>query len=279
MLSTRNISRFRRCLHNSLLPHWLRESLALSGPGRTYSSVPSTILTVPARMGHHSLSIVLWGKLFQPFREGWGGRAGNPLSDLSPRSTNGKSSTTITISVPLLAPDCLPSVLHAESRLSIPAGFTRDVKTAAGSTYPRLKTVAAPHVRLRRELCTMCDLDRFVAVLVAVLLHRSMLTLYISHGRAIAQLRSCRPIPEVQVRELCHRARELLIEEGNVVTVTAPVTVCFELLFVSQSDTYEAQDMRRYTRAISRFDGTLPRRRGCSRYLLPIYGYDGGPIP
>lgn len=43
--------------------------------------------------------------------------------------------------------------------------------------------------------------------------------------RAIAQLRSCRPIPEDQVRELCHRARELLIEEGNVVTVTAPVTV------------------------------------------------------
>lgn len=43
--------------------------------------------------------------------------------------------------------------------------------------------------------------------------------------RAIAQLRACRPIPEAQVREICHKARELLIEEGNVVTVTAPVTV------------------------------------------------------
>jgi hypothetical protein len=43
--------------------------------------------------------------------------------------------------------------------------------------------------------------------------------------RAIAQLRACRPIPEAQVRELCHKARELLIEEGNVVTVAAPVTV------------------------------------------------------
>ena len=43
--------------------------------------------------------------------------------------------------------------------------------------------------------------------------------------RAIAQLRACRPIPEAQVRELCHKARELLIEEGNVVTVMAPVTV------------------------------------------------------
>lgn len=47
--------------------------------------------------------------------------------------------------------------------------------------------------------------------------------------RAIAQLRACRPIPEAQVRELCHKARELLIEEGNVVTVMAPVTVCFYL--------------------------------------------------
>ena len=27
------------------------------------------------------------------------------------------------------------------------------------------------------------------------------------------------------MRELCHKARELLIEEGNVVTVMAPVTV------------------------------------------------------
>ncbi|KAM4056721.1 calcineurin-like phosphoesterase [Hirsutella rhossiliensis] len=47
--------------------------------------------------------------------------------------------------------------------------------------------------------------------------------------RAIAQLRACRPIPEPQVRELCHRARELLIEEGNVVTVTAPVTICGDI--------------------------------------------------
>ena len=44
-------------------------------------------------------------------------------------------------------------------------------------------------------------------------------------GRAIAQLRACRPIPEIQVRELCYKARELLIEEGNVVAVDAPVTV------------------------------------------------------
>ncbi|KAG6006412.1 hypothetical protein E4U21_007078 [Claviceps maximensis] len=47
--------------------------------------------------------------------------------------------------------------------------------------------------------------------------------------KAIAQLRACRPIPESQVREVCHRARELLIEEGNVVTVAAPVTICGDI--------------------------------------------------
>ena len=66
----------------------------------------------------------------------------------------------------------------------------------------------------------MSDLDRYYLVTT---LHELGTNCYY---RAIAQLRSCRPIPEAQVRELCHKARELLIEEGNVVTVTAPVTVC-----------------------------------------------------
>ncbi|KAK2737551.1 hypothetical protein FQN57_007486 [Myotisia sp. PD_48] len=47
--------------------------------------------------------------------------------------------------------------------------------------------------------------------------------------QAIAQLRSCRPIPEAQVRELCYKAREILIEEGNVVSVDAPVTICGDI--------------------------------------------------
>ncbi|KAF2750489.1 Metallo-dependent phosphatase [Sporormia fimetaria CBS 119925] len=47
--------------------------------------------------------------------------------------------------------------------------------------------------------------------------------------KAIAQLRACRPIPENQVRELCYKARELLIEEGNVVGVDAPVTICGDI--------------------------------------------------
>ncbi|MCJ1300485.1 Serine/threonine-protein phosphatase 4 catalytic subunit [Hypocenomyce scalaris] len=47
--------------------------------------------------------------------------------------------------------------------------------------------------------------------------------------KAIAQLRACKTIPESQVRELCHKARELLIEEGNVVQVDAPVTICGDI--------------------------------------------------
>lgn len=61
--------------------------------------------------------------------------------------------------------------------------------------------------------------------------HRGKTKNFFSH-RAIEQLRSCRPIPEIQVRELCYKARELLIEEGNVVLVDAPVTVSLFFLVV-----------------------------------------------
>ncbi|KAI9651746.1 MAG: hypothetical protein M1831_000496 [Alyxoria varia] len=47
--------------------------------------------------------------------------------------------------------------------------------------------------------------------------------------KAIEQLRACKPIPEPQVREICYKARELLIEEGNVVGVDAPVTICGDI--------------------------------------------------
>ena len=65
----------------------------------------------------------------------------------------------------------------------------------------------------------MSDLDRYALVSTVEI------TAGLTHHRAIAQLRACRPIPEVQVREICYKAREPLIEEGNVVGVNAPVTV------------------------------------------------------
>ncbi|TGZ80825.1 Metallo-dependent phosphatase [Ascodesmis nigricans] len=47
--------------------------------------------------------------------------------------------------------------------------------------------------------------------------------------RYIQLLRSCKPIPEASVRELCYKARELLIEESNVQLVDAPVTICGDI--------------------------------------------------
>jgi hypothetical protein len=46
-----------------------------------------------------------------------------------------------------------------------------------------------------------------------------------SHVSQIEQLKRCEPISENQVKELCLKAREILIEEGNVQYVDAPVTV------------------------------------------------------
>jgi len=44
----------------------------------------------------------------------------------------------------------------------------------------------------------------------------------------IEQLTRCEPISEEQVKRLCLKAREILIEEGNVQVVDSPVTVSLE---------------------------------------------------
>ena len=44
-------------------------------------------------------------------------------------------------------------------------------------------------------------------------------------SRQIEQLMRCEIIPEHEVRELCNKAREILVEESNVQQVDAPVTV------------------------------------------------------
>ena len=68
----------------------------------------------------------------------------------------------------------------------------------------------------------MSDLDKYLDFLVSC-------PTKLTGCRHIAQLRACRPIPESDVRELCYKARELLIEEGNVVQVDAPVTICGDI--------------------------------------------------
>ena len=46
-------------------------------------------------------------------------------------------------------------------------------------------------------------------------------------GRQIEQLTRCEPISEEQVKRLCLKAREILVEEANVQVVDSPVTVRF----------------------------------------------------
>ena len=42
----------------------------------------------------------------------------------------------------------------------------------------------------------------------------------------IAQLKACKPLSEPEVKELCQKALEILVEESNVQRVDAPVTIC-----------------------------------------------------
>ena len=42
----------------------------------------------------------------------------------------------------------------------------------------------------------------------------------------IAQLKRCETLTEAQVKALCNKALEILVEESNVQSVAAPVTIC-----------------------------------------------------
>ncbi|XP_042750409.1 serine/threonine-protein phosphatase 4 catalytic subunit-like [Lagopus leucura] len=47
--------------------------------------------------------------------------------------------------------------------------------------------------------------------------------------RQIEQLRRCELIRESEVKALCAKAREILVEESNVQRVDSPVTVCGDI--------------------------------------------------
>lgn len=47
--------------------------------------------------------------------------------------------------------------------------------------------------------------------------------------RQIEQLMECKPLPESEVKALCDKAKEILMEESNVQPVRAPVTVCGDI--------------------------------------------------
>ena len=49
--------------------------------------------------------------------------------------------------------------------------------------------------------------------------------------RQIEQLKKCEPLKESEVKALCLKAMEILVEESNVQRVDAPVTVLLSLFF------------------------------------------------
>lgn len=56
------------------------------------------------------------------------------------------------------------------------------------------------------------------------------ISLYLFLPRQIEQLRRCEIIKESEVKSLCSKAREILIEESNVQRVDSPVTVSINIL-------------------------------------------------
>lgn len=49
----------------------------------------------------------------------------------------------------------------------------------------------------------------------------------------IEQLKTCGTLKESEVKSLCEKALEILVEEGNVQRVDAPVTICKLLVMLS----------------------------------------------
>lgn len=55
---------------------------------------------------------------------------------------------------------------------------------------------------------------------------------YSDLDRQIEQLKRCEIIKENEVKALCAKAREILVEEGNVQRIDSPVTVSLFLFIV-----------------------------------------------
>ena len=45
----------------------------------------------------------------------------------------------------------------------------------------------------------------------------------------IEQLRACQHLPEADMKTLCERVRNILLEESNIQPVSSPVTICGDI--------------------------------------------------
>ncbi len=85
----------------------------------------------------------------------------------------------------------------------------------------RRQSPMTKHSRTRAHLCLATLTSKRITLDLLFLDYKSTMRC----DRQIEQLRRCEPISESQVKELCIKAREILVEEGNVQYVDAPVTV------------------------------------------------------
>ena len=94
--------------------------------------------------------------------------------------------------------------------------------------------------------------------------------------RQIEQLRRCEIIKEFEVKALCSKAREILVEESNVQRVDSPVTVSTILIlrntFLSHHLNPFISGLWRYSRSILRLERVIQSRWRCSRHKLLVYG-------
>ncbi|KAI2578078.1 PPP4C isoform 13, partial [Pan troglodytes] len=84
--------------------------------------------------------------------------------------------------------------------------------------------------------------------------------------RQIEQLRRCELIKESEVKALCAKAREILVEESNVQRVDSPVTVCGDI----HGQFYDLKELFR-VRYPDRI--TLIRGNHESRQITQVYGF------
>jgi serine/threonine-protein phosphatase 2A catalytic subunit len=47
--------------------------------------------------------------------------------------------------------------------------------------------------------------------------------------KSIGGLLECKPLPEDQIKALCEKAKEILVNESNVQPVRTPVTICGDI--------------------------------------------------